>query len=580
MAVKKVEGPELKKLVKMGKKRRLNFAFCPDAKGNHVLVIDKITKPKPLSQAAKAESPGTRVAYGTYVLNEKTLELTCEKTVPVMAKVLKKYLKSQKTNVNVVIMDENGNVLESDIEDLPAEDGWDDDDGDTDDAADGNDVAAEGAENQNEDQKIDASGIDKAELVKRIQALQPGIGAAPAAVAGKLNDGVKKAIGEIKKDALDVAQGIIEKIEAAVAKLADMKPAETAAAKAAPEPAAEEANEEAKQAPAADLRALAARANGLRDIIAGIEGPAREKLVAALKEAAAKIRAADLGGADSLLGRIEAAVNKTMAAVAQAEQATEKQAADGQPDDDAGQPETAQQAKAPDQGADPEQASDDDDKKDAEPAAGAKEWAAAEARLQPQVDQLMDDKRGDLAGINRAFNFAKGQAKAGKFESALKAASRAEELVRAAADATTTSAAKEALESIPDDVVPYVKSRLAWIGTRKALHQQISGLKNAVDRVASGVEGMEKIGSASGVLFDYLGDIDSGLEVTLERLVETPDGPAREALKSDARDIIADYHDLLETDFFKNVDNNGFVQTDIRSAALASLKDVSAALGR
>ena len=82
----------------------------------------------------------------------------------------------------------------------------------------------------------------------------------------------------------------------------------------------------------------------------------------------------------------------------------------------------------------------------------------------------------------------------------------------------------------------------------------------------------------SSVLFTYLDGIDSRLEDTLETLVEAPDGDRREALKTEARGIIDTYRTALDEPFFQAVDNNGFVKTNIRGAALDSLKQVSDAL--
>ena len=52
----------------------------------------------------------------------------------------------------------------------------------------------------------------------------------------------------------------------------------------------------------------------------------------------------------------------------------------------------------------------------------------------------------------------------------------------------------------------------------------------------------------------------------------------RRKLMQEARQIMADYRKVLDTDFFKAVDQNGFANTNIRGAALASLQEVSTAL--
>ena len=140
------------------------------------------------------------------------------------------------------------------------------------------------------------------------------------------------------------------------------------------------------------------------------------------------------------------------------------------------------------------------------------------------------------------------------------------------------AAAAEAAEAIPENVVGYTKSRLGWIDTRTGLRKEIEGLKSAIDKATAGIDGLEEVPKKSAVLFDYLNDIDSNLEDTLEQLVETPDGDQRETLKKTARKIIEDYRGVLDTDFFKAVDKNGFVSTNIRANALSSLQSVSAAL--
>ncbi len=121
MADGKVEGNDLKKLLLLGKRMPLAFAFCPGPKDDHALLIDKKKKPKVLSTTAKKVGAGVKVAFGTLVLNEKTVELTCEKTLPKMAKVLKKYFKSQRLIYDVVIMDIDGEVVESDKDEAAEE---------------------------------------------------------------------------------------------------------------------------------------------------------------------------------------------------------------------------------------------------------------------------------------------------------------------------------------------------------------------------------------------------------------------------------------------------------------------------
>lgn len=520
MADAKVEGDALKKLVKLGKKKRLSFAFCPGPQNDHTMVIDRRKKPEVISKLAKKEGAGVKVAFGTFVLNQKTVELTCERVVPAMAKTLKKYLKSQKVMVNILVMDENGNTLESDIEDLP-----DDPDMDAEEPDDNADEEAQDAADEQEDQAeaLEADVPEKpqgdaAALVARLKAVQPVLATAAGDAKEKLNKAMAQAVAKIKAAELEAADRTITALEAAAARLSG---------------AAAQAVQDGKQTiqDQPDIQALAARAKALKEEIAEVAAPAQEKLMAALGNAAKMLKAADLAGADTLLGRIEDAVKKAAGA-----------------------------AQQPDAGPD------------------AAKWIAVRDRLQPRVDQLMQEKRGDLAGINRFFNYAKEQADAGVYDKALAAATRAAELIKAAGEAQTTAAAQDAQDSAPDNVVAYTQSRLAWIDTRTGLRKELEGLKAEIDKAATGVEGLEEVPQKSAVLFDYLEGIDSTLEDTLERLVETPDGDRRETLKKAAQKIIEDYKGVLDTDFFKAVDDNGFVTTNIRASALSSLQNVSTAL--
>ena len=532
MAVTKVEGDELRKQIQLGKKMTMSFAFCPGKKDDHVMIIDRRLKPKILQKAAKSEGSGAKAAYGTFEVSGKTMTLTCEIVVPAMERILKKYLKAEKLTMDIVILEAGGSEDDSAVEasdekseERPAKKTA---------SAEDDSAPSESKTEEPDDTDADENQFTAKELVERIKALQPALAAAP--------DALKKvmaiAIGQIKKDALEAADKSISALEKAAAKLS-----QAASDDEKSEPSSEQKKEaQSDDTKQPDVRALAARASALREVVAGIAGPAGGKLGNALASAVAQIKASDYLAADTLLGKIEAAANKMMAA------------AKSEPKDAKG--------------------SDDDAKSDPQEA----KWQAAQKQLQPLVDKMIAEKRGDLAAINRFFNYAKEQAEAGVFDKALAAAGRLAGLLKDAAAATTTAAVENAKSEIPDNVVPYVKSRLAWIKTRSDLQQELGSLQSAIKSTVAGIEGLEDVAAKTGVLFDYLDGIDTNLETTLEKLVEAPDGAAREGLKNDAMGIIDKYRTVLDGDFFKDVDNNGFVKTNIRAAALKSLDQVSQAL--
>lgn len=430
MADLKLEGAELKKMVKLGKKRPLYYAFCPGPKNAHTLLIDRRKGPEMLGKLARQVGEGNKVAFGTFEVKGRVMEMTCVRTVPQMAKLLKKYLKTQKTLVNVVILDVDGNTLDSDVEDLPPDPSMDETEG----GATG--AVAEDQTGQAPPEAAETQS-DAAALAARLKALQPAIAAANEDAGEKLKKVMAGAVAQIRSSAFEQADKSITALETAVAKLAQAVRPDTDAPPIEP-----------------DFRALAVRAKALQGSIAGIAEPARGKLMTALSGAVQQIKARNHDAADTVLSRIETAVNKTLAAVADAPKK------DG-PD------------------------------------------------IEPQT---------------------------------------------------------------------LVRLREVWMETRAHIRKEIEDLKSAIDTATRNVVGLEEVPARSKVLYEYVGEIDTDLERTLQALADENDDKARETLRASALQIVETYKKVLNSDFFRAVDNNGFVKTDIRGTALNSLQQVSAAL--
>ena len=109
------------------------------------------------------------------------------------------------------------------------------------------------------------------------------------------------------------------------------------------------------------------------------------------------------------------------------------------------------------------------------------------------------------------------------------------------------------------------------------MRNEIATLKAAIDKATADAEGFEDVASHSDKLFAYLDGFDGQLEDTLKQIMAA-NGEEQEALKATAQSIVARYRSELDNDFFKAVDQNGFVSTNIRGAAQESLDIVSQAL--
>jgi hypothetical protein len=211
------------------------------------------------------------------------------------------------------------------------------------------------------------------------------------------------------------------------------------------------------------------------------------------------------------------------------------------------------------------------------------DWLAAYAKLSVLVAEVQKAGLGDVGKIRAVWAYALEKAEAGDFANALKAVPGLVQLLKTAREATKTSAETE----IPFNVVPFVRARQQWNQTRMKLREELTKLADKIERaLEKAVEKLEEeeddeyiVESDVEDLFDYIENLDDSLEKTLEKLVETPDGNQRDVLKSEARRIVADYREVLDRPFFRDVDEgNGFTKVAVNSTADKALGDIEAAL--
>ncbi len=326
----------------------------------------------------------------------------------------------------------------------------------------------------------------------------------------------------IKEGSVDKASDGLDRIEAAVRQAAAASATQTTRQAEGSEP---------------DAKALTARAASLRAVLNTLERGGAERIKILLVQSLTSLQSGDFHAAQQTLEEAENTLNALPP-----------------------EPEMLPQGQAP------------------APSKAQGQWEKTLPRLQAQVDAAMNARRGDLAAINRAFEYAKSQAEAGNFDSALKSAATTVGLLRDAATSTAEARVANAAEAAVHGGVDYTASRLMWLKTRAKMHADLVKLKMAIDQHASTTAGLEGIAQNTGVLLEYIEEIDTSLEATLDALVETPDGQTREALKQEATRIIATYRSTLDSEFFKAVDDNGFTQTAIRGTALEALAQVETAL--
>jgi len=138
-----VEGAALKKLISAAKANPVGFGFNPGkAVLEGYLAMHRKKSPKALGKDAKESGTSPKAAYGMLSVQGRLVVLQCERVVPGLAMKLKKYLGLQKLTFNVQVLDENGAVLEADIEEGLPEDPEFADDSQDNDAETGGDTVA------------------------------------------------------------------------------------------------------------------------------------------------------------------------------------------------------------------------------------------------------------------------------------------------------------------------------------------------------------------------------------------------------------------------------------------------------
>ncbi len=291
-----VTGDELKKLVRLGRKRPMPFAFCPSNGDDESLFATHRKKPaKKIGKATKADSGQLKVAWGTFVIVDRVMVLTCERELPSIAKKLKKHMRAERLPLNIRVLDASGREVESDIEDLSGEDdpfadlGEDDDD-------------------------------EGDHLVRRLQRVGDAVMAARGHDGDRLRDLMASAIRATEAGSRDKAQKLVALVERDVRRL--MMSGARPAGVAMPDlPDADEDEEddavdddapEPVRATAAERLPLARRLNALRDRAAAT-GDAADRLLQALGLAARTLRDGDATAATTAMDRIEAAIERVEA---------------------------------------------------------------------------------------------------------------------------------------------------------------------------------------------------------------------------------------------------------------------------
>lgn len=119
-------------------------------------------------------------------------------------------------------------------------------------------------------------------------------------------------------------------------------------------------------------------------------------------------------------------------------------------------------------------------------------------------------------------------------------------------------------------------ARQSWGETRKSVAEDVKRLIIAITKETKGVEGLETAASDARKLTQHIAPIDGRMAQMLARMEQSSDDCAK--LMPAARKLLKDHATLMNSEFFKAVDENGFANTRIRASVMSALDHVDKAL--
>ncbi|WP_420003213.1 hypothetical protein [Arenibacterium sp. LLYu02] len=207
-------------------------------------------------------------------------------------------------------------------------------------------------------------------------------------------------------------------------------------------------------------------------------------------------------------------------------------------------------------------------------------WDKLRSILEPQVAEALKANHPEAGKIRAVWSFALEKADAGAFAAALQAGARLAAMVKPQAAAAPEEAqdGAPASEAPPVNAKALAMARLKWIETKRQMKSGLDTFHAAVVSQADGDSDKADIAAAASALIAQFEAFDDTLQDMLDNVVNTPDGAQRDGFKAVADRSIKDYQRVLDTPFFRMIDDNPFTKVAVTSTAKRSLELVSAAL--
>ncbi|HEY4079247.1 MAG TPA: hypothetical protein VGM81_01005 [Burkholderiaceae bacterium] len=127
--------------------------------------------------------------------------------------------------------------------------------------------------------------------------------------------------------------------------------------------------------------------------------------------------------------------------------------------------------------------------------------------------------------------------------------------------------------------VAFTQARLDWNKTRKQVQAELKKLVNDILASSTDEDDFDQIRVGTSQLYEILEILDERLIDKLDDALNA-EGAQREALHAEAREIIDEYLDFVNTDaLMQDIDDNGFIDVKIRSTLDQQLQRMAKELG-
>lgn len=225
---------------------------------------------------------------------------------------------------------------------------------------------------------------------------------------------------------------------------------------------------------------------------------------------------------------------------------------------------------------------------DAPAESAAAEFAARLTSLVPRVAAAAASKEGQAAKLlaseagvfARKADFAAAHANLDKIERLLTSGGE-HKANPAGAPAGDTNGSEAPKGERVSPQVAFTQTRLAWDRTRKFVQEELRRLERAIiDAFEDDAVG-PAIAAGTRKLYRILDTLDERLIDKLDDALNASDLEQRASLHRDARAVVSQYLEFLEKDaLMADIDDNGFIETSIRSTVEQRLRAIDQVLGR